>query len=145
MSDDESQHDPLQTEGGEISAANGSREVENALPPLGSEETGENDESVAARIRLRRQRQQAADADILDPLQTGGGEISVANGSDTVEVDQSGLPSWARQGASNRVPAYPNEPQSAHGCVLSGLVVRHGSYSGSAVLYPRPGPGIEAG
>ena len=48
MSDDESQHDPLQKEGGEISAANGSREVENDLLPLGSEETGENDESVAA-------------------------------------------------------------------------------------------------
>ena len=95
MSDDESQHDPLQTEGGEISAANGSREVENVHLPLGSEETGENDESVAARIRLRRQRQQAADADILGPLQTGGGEISVANGSDTAEVDQSELPSWA--------------------------------------------------
>ena len=28
MSDDESQHDPLQTEGGEISAANGSETVE---------------------------------------------------------------------------------------------------------------------
>ena len=66
MSDDESQHDPLQTEGGEISAANGSREVENALPPLGSEETGENDAGVAPRTRLRRQRQQAAGADILD-------------------------------------------------------------------------------
>ena len=66
MSDDKSQHDPLQTEGGEISAANGSREVENALPPLGSEETGENDAGVAPRTRLRRQRQQAAGADILD-------------------------------------------------------------------------------
>ena len=53
MSADESQHDHLPTEGGEIFGENGSREVEYAPPPLGSAETSENDAGVAARTRLQ--------------------------------------------------------------------------------------------
>ena len=48
MSDDESQHDPLQTEGGEFSAANGSREVENALNNQSSYERDYASQKIAA-------------------------------------------------------------------------------------------------
>ena len=49
-----------------IPAENGSREVEYAPPPLGSEETGGSDDGVAARTRRQVHLRNAAGVDILD-------------------------------------------------------------------------------
>ena len=62
MSDTESNQASIDASDASIPAKNGSREVEHAPPPLGSEES-ESEAGVAARTRLQLQRQNAAGAD----------------------------------------------------------------------------------
>ena len=66
MSDKESNPASLGAFDASTPAESGSREVEHAPPPLGSEEHSERDAGVAARTRLQMRLQNAAGAGILD-------------------------------------------------------------------------------
>ena len=63
MSDTESHQASIDASDASLPAENGSREVEHAPPPLGSEESDESEAGVAARTHLQLQRQNAAGAD----------------------------------------------------------------------------------
>ena len=68
MSDRESQQASIDASEASLPAENGSREVENDPPPLGRAEESVSDAGVAARTRFQRRLQNAAGADIIDPV-----------------------------------------------------------------------------
>ncbi len=103
MSDKVSNPASLDASDASIPAENGSREVEHAPPPLGSEENSESDARVAARTRLQVRLQNAAGADILDPARIAGPQMR----SD---------PTAESTSASNDGPSARNEASSSlHG------------------------------
>ena len=67
MSDRESHQASIDASEDSIPAENGSREVENDPPPLGSTEESGREAGVAARTRFQRRLQNVAGADIIDP------------------------------------------------------------------------------
>ena len=76
MSDTESHQASIDASEASIPAENGSREVENDPPPLGSDEERESDAGVAARTRFQLRLQHAAGADILDPARIAAPQTS---------------------------------------------------------------------
>ena len=90
MSEQESNLASLGASNASILAESGSRDVEHAPPPLGSEEHSERDAGVAARTRLQIRLQTAAGADILDPASIVAPQARSDPTADSTSADNDG-------------------------------------------------------
>ena len=99
MSEKESNQASLGASDASLPAKNGSRDVEHAPTPLGSEEHSARDDGVATRTRLQTRLQTVAAADILDPSGIAAPQTRSEPTADSTSVDNDG--SSARPAASS--------------------------------------------
>ena len=90
MSEKESNLASLDASDSSIPAENGSRDMEHAPTPLGSEEHSERDAGVAVCTRLQMRLQIAVGAGIFDPASTAAPQTRSDPTADSTSVDNDG-------------------------------------------------------